>query len=201
MRRLPSSPTAAARLYYVVGASGAGKDALLRYARERCGGSARVVFAHRYITRPAGAGGENHVALSAAEFAARRALGCFALTWEAHGLAYGIGREVQLWLEQGIDVVVNGSRAALGAAQAAFPSLVAVVVEASPPVIEERLASRGREAGAAAAARLVRGRELGPLADGPGLVRIRNDGPLEVAGEALRGLLESGPAGVQALPR
>jgi ribose 1,5-bisphosphokinase len=45
-----------ARLFYVIGASGAGKDTLLRYARVRVGGSGGVVFAHRYITRPAAAG-------------------------------------------------------------------------------------------------------------------------------------------------
>ena len=78
------------RLIAVMGPSGAGKDALIAYARAKSD-PAQVIVAHRYITRPAGAGGENHVALSAAEFAARRAAGLFALAWESHGLAYGVG--------------------------------------------------------------------------------------------------------------
>ena len=56
-------------LFYVVGASGAGKDSLLAYARAALGGGTPVFFAHRYITRPAEAGGENHVALSKAAMA------------------------------------------------------------------------------------------------------------------------------------
>ncbi len=54
------------RLFYVVGASGAGKDSLIEYARNALGSRDAVVFAHRYITRPPTARGENHVALSAA---------------------------------------------------------------------------------------------------------------------------------------
>ncbi len=49
-----------ARLIYVMGASGSGKDSLMRYAREKLAKHSNIVFAHRYITRPADAGGENH---------------------------------------------------------------------------------------------------------------------------------------------
>lgn len=179
-----------ARIFYVMGASGVGKDALLGYARARAAGGGRVVFAHRYITRPANAGGENHVALSAAEFADRLSRGCFAVWWEAHGLRYGVGREVLHWSEQGLDVVVNGSRAALAAARRALPGLVPVLVEASEAAVRRRLAARGRETAAAIEARLSRAR----LAIGdhePGVVRIRNEGALELAGERLVALLRA----------
>ena len=46
-----------ARLFYLVGASGSGKDSLLGYARGKLAGAPDVLFAHRYITRPADAGG------------------------------------------------------------------------------------------------------------------------------------------------
>jgi ribose 1,5-bisphosphokinase len=178
-----------ARTFYVIGASGVGKDALLRYARARTAGHGRVVFAHRYITRPADAGGENHVALSPAEFADRRACGCFALCWEAHGLHYGVGREVLLWWAQGLDVVINGSRAALAAAREALPALVPVIVEASEAVVRRRLALRGRESAAGIDARFSRARLAVP--DEPRVVRIRNDGALEDAGERLVALLQA----------
>lgn len=94
-----------------MGPSGAGKDSLLGYARERLAGQP-LVFAHRHITRPATAGSENHVALSEAEFALREAHGRFAPSWRRNGLAYGLGCEVTDWLAAGLVVVVNGSRAA-----------------------------------------------------------------------------------------
>ena len=65
-------------LVYVMGPSGAGKDSVMGRARALLPADAPVVFAHRYITRPAETGGENHVALSAAEFALRRTHGLFA---------------------------------------------------------------------------------------------------------------------------
>ena len=62
-------------LVYVMGPSGAGKDSVLGRARVLLPPKAPVVFAHRYITRPADIGGENHVAVTRAEFAMRRAYG------------------------------------------------------------------------------------------------------------------------------
>ena len=47
------------------------------------------------LTRPAEAGGENHVALSKPEFAQMHALDLFALSWESHGHCYGLGREIE----------------------------------------------------------------------------------------------------------
>ena len=100
-------------LFYVVGASGSGKDSLMRYGRQRLAGDSNVIFAHRYITRPVELHGENHVALTDSEFDARLAAGFFAMNWSSHGLRYGIGREINLWLAKGCNVVMNGSRAYL----------------------------------------------------------------------------------------
>jgi len=177
----------AGRIYYIMGASGAGKDSLLDYARERLAANGHVIFAHRYITRPADAGGENHVALSPAEFTSRCRLGCFALDWQAHGLSYGIGAEIDLWLQSGVNVVINGSREHYVATLATYPDLVGVLIEVSPPELAVRLARREREAGAALDARLQRA--CLSVTEHPGLVRIGNDGPLEVAGERLVALL------------
>lgn len=76
-------------LFYVVGASGSGKDSLLRYGRERLAGDPGVVFAHRYITRPVELHGENHVALAEPEFDARLKAGLFAMHWDSHGCVTG----------------------------------------------------------------------------------------------------------------
>jgi ribose 1,5-bisphosphokinase len=180
-------------LFYVVGASGAGKDSLMTYARARLGGRAPVFFAHRYITRPAEAGGENHVALNKAEFAQMKALGLFALSWESHGFCYGLGREIELWLDAGANVVMNGSRAFLPVAEQRFPGLAVVLIEVSAAVLRARLEARGRESPEEIAARLARAAEFTVIH--PSLVTIRNNGSLAEAGDQLVAVLrETRPA-------
>lgn len=171
------------RLIYLVGPSGSGKDSLLGYARQRLAGEEGVVFSHRYITRPADAGGENHVALTPAEFAARLRAGLFALAWESHGNAYGVGIEIESWLARGISVVVNGSREYLPEARRRFPDLLPVRVEVSHRTLEARLRSRGREDEAAIARRLARHVDT-PSTPASGFA-IGNDGPLSEGGDAL----------------
>lgn len=172
-----------ARLIYVVGPSGSGKDSLLRYARERLAEEPGVVFAHRYITRAADAGGENHVALTHAEFATRKHNGLFALAWESHGQAYGVGIEINQWLARGATVVVNGSRGYLDETRQRFPELLAVTIDAPAEVLRERLLARGREDRSAVERRLERHRAMQAQSH-EGHVII-NDGPLDRAGQAL----------------
>ncbi|TDR82981.1 phosphonate metabolism protein/1,5-bisphosphokinase (PRPP-forming) PhnN [Paludibacterium purpuratum] len=178
------------RLWYVIGPSGAGKDSLLAYARERLSGQARLVFAHRYITRPADAGGENHIALSEQEFQCRERHGCFALCWRRHALCYALGGEVETWLAQGLDVVVNGSRSTLAAAAAHFPTLTPLWVLASPAILSARLRARGRETPAAIERRL---REAAGFVPPCGSLVVQNDGSLVEGGEALVALLQRPP--------
>jgi ribose 1,5-bisphosphokinase len=141
------------RLFAVVGPSGAGKDTLLAAAA-----AARpdLVVVRRVITRPEAAGGEPFEGVSEAEFAARAGRGAFALTWDAHGLRYGIPATIDAALASGRDVAFNGSRAVLEQAAARYPGLVVVLVTAPVPVLARRLAARGREDAAAIAARLAR---------------------------------------------
>jgi ribose 1,5-bisphosphokinase len=175
------------RLIYVMGPSGAGKDALLQFARERMEGEP-VVFAHRYITRPSG-NGEVHVALSVEEFAARSLLGLFALEWSSHSLRYGIGIELDSWLARGCAVVVNGSRQYLHHALARYPGAEVVHVSAAPHILAARLGARARESAEQVAARLAR---RAPFAVPAGVrcTTIDNSGALEEAGHALIAVLK-----------
>ncbi|KUM04702.1 phosphonate metabolism protein/1,5-bisphosphokinase (PRPP-forming) PhnN [Chromobacterium subtsugae] len=175
-------------LWYVIGPSGAGKDSLLAYVRQRVPADGGLMFAHRYITRPADAGGENHVALSPEEFDQRERAGCFALAWRRNGLAYGLGAEVGLWLAQGLDVVVNGSRSSLPLAVRRFPGLRPLWITASPEVLAARLRARGREGEEAIARRLAEAASFVPPA---GCAVLVNDGALELAGETLLGWLRA----------
>ena len=176
-----------ARLIYLMGPSGSGKDSLLAHARARLAAEAGVVFAHRYITRPADAGGENHVALTREEFVTRRQARLFALHWESHGLCYGIGLELNLWLAKGSTVVVNGSRGHLREASARYPELLPVAVAVNPQTLQRRLLARGREDAEGIARRLQR-----QAAEPPGngaWQTIDNNGPLAQGGEALVALI------------
>ncbi len=82
-----------ASLFYLIGASGSGKDSLMDYARQRLQ-NRPLLFAHRYITRPSDFNGENHIALSEEEFFQRLHSGLFAMHWHSHGYHYGIGIEI-----------------------------------------------------------------------------------------------------------
>ena len=180
-----------AQLIYIVGASGVGKDSLMHYARQQLNGSIPMVFAHRYITRSATEGSENHIVLTVEEFSNRKAGGLFALDWESHGLYYGIGIEIDVWMEKGFHVVVNGSRQYLPVAKERYPDMIPIVIEADPEIIRKRLESRGREKGEEIEKRIKRQ----PSLDIEGLIRISNNGLLDQGGEELISVLRSFPTG------
>ena len=79
------------RLIWLMGPSGSGKDSLLSALRQR--EHPQLLVAHRYITRAANAGSENHIALSEPEFFTRAGQNLLALSWHANGYYYGIGIE------------------------------------------------------------------------------------------------------------
>ncbi len=180
-----------APLVYVMGPSGAGKDSVLDRARTMLSVDAPIAFAHRYITRPADSGGENHVSLSRAEFALRRAHGLFAFHWQAHGNDYGIGREIEAWRGAGLTVVVSGSREhyekMAGSDAGNDSGLHPVLITAALDKLRARLSARGRETSAAAANRLARS-DAYAVTDAR-LVTIVNDGTLDAAAEAFVRLL------------
>jgi ribose 1,5-bisphosphokinase len=177
------------RLVYVMGPSGAGKDAVLGFARGRLDGRQPVVFAHRYATRPPGPGHPNEVSLGAGEFALRADRGLFRFDWAAWNVRYGVGAEVDDWAAHGLVVVVSGSREHFVAAGCRHPGVLPVLITASPAVRARRLRARGREDAAAIAERLRRGAAFAPAH--PALVTIDNDGPLEEAATAFVALVGS----------
>lgn len=182
-------PARPGQLFYVVGPSGAGKDTILADARAKLAGRVFVALAHRYITRPADGGNENHIALSSAEFALRDRAGLFAMQWDSNGHRYGIGLEIHQWLDAGVSVLVNGSRGYLSEALRFFPDLRLVLITASVATLHQRLAARGREDQAAIAARLERALAFGDLARDPEL-QIVNDGSTDEAGDQLVSFIE-----------
>lgn len=162
-------------LVAVVGPSGAGKDTLMAGARARLAGDARFLFVQRSITRPAGAGGEDHAPVTREEFERARAAGAFALWWEAHGLLYGIPRAVEAAMDAGRVAVANLSRGVLDHAAARY-ALRVLEITAPPELLAARLTARGREGAADRAARAARAMTLPP---GVAVTTILNAGTVE----------------------
>lgn len=166
------------RLFVVLGPSGAGKDTLIAGAA-----AARpdLVWARRVITRPEAAGGEPFESATRGAFERRRRAGEFAVWWEAHGLLYGVPITIRAALDEGRDVVFNGSRGALGQARLVFPRLQAILVTAPKRVLAARLAARGREDSASIEARMARAAWPAPK----GARVVRNGGSVETGVAAL----------------
>ncbi|MFJ5287238.1 phosphonate metabolism protein/1,5-bisphosphokinase (PRPP-forming) PhnN [Pseudomonas sp. NPDC088429] len=132
------------KLIYLMGPSGSGKDSLIEAAREPLL-AMNCEIIRRVITRSAESVGEDAVGVTPEEFERRQQAGDFALAWHANGLAYGIPVEMDRWLKEGRNVLVNGSRANLRQAQELYPTLVPVLLTVRDEVLRERLLKRGRE--------------------------------------------------------
>jgi len=171
------------QLYYLIGASGVGKDSLLNYVRPLLSDSS-VLIGHRYITRPVELTGENHVSLSESEFLNREKRGCFLFSWQSHDLYYGIGKEVAAWLDLGLNVVINGSRGYLSEATRIWPGIKPVLITVSLDKLRARLETRGRENAEQIQERLERAASFDQLSH-PNLLTVNNDQDLAVAGEKL----------------
>ncbi len=167
-------------LFLVVGPSGVGKDTLIDAARRHLADDPDFLFPRRVITRPADAGGEDHIAMDEAAFRAAEAEGAFLASWHAHGLCYGIGRDVLDALAEGRNVVVNASRHSIRTFEERAGPAVVLSVTAPPAVVRARLEARGREDAADVAARLAR---QVPLDGAETIIEIANDGDLALGVE------------------
>ncbi|HAH9888588.1 TPA: ribose 1,5-bisphosphokinase [Escherichia coli] len=172
------------KLIWLMGPSGSGKDSLLAELRLR--EQTQLLVAHRYITRDASAGSENHIALSEQEFFTRAGQNLLALSWHANGLYYDVGVEIDLWLHAGFDVLVNGSRAHLPQARARYQSaLLPVCLQVSPEILRQRLENRGRENASEINARLARAARYTPQ----DCHTLNNDGSLRQSVDTLLTLI------------
>ncbi|MGV6804730.1 MAG: phosphonate metabolism protein/1,5-bisphosphokinase (PRPP-forming) PhnN [Ruegeria sp.] len=158
----------------VVGPSGVGKDSVIQGLLEREPGFQRV---KRVITRPDGEDGEEFRRVSAAAFFELVKNDAFALHWTAHGLQYGIPREISDQRRSAEMVLVNLSRAVLERAKATFGNLIVISLTADARELERRLSARGRESSIEQIRRL--GRVGTPISKGlDQLIEVDNSGPL-----------------------
>jgi len=183
-------PATRGRLVLVVGPSGAGKDSLIAWCRERLARDAPVVFPRRVITRAMTDASEDHAAVSETDYAAMAANGAFAFHWRAHGLGYGIPASIATDLAEGRSVVVNVSRAVLDEARRRFPPIAIVAVTVPAEVLAVRLRRRNREASDDIAGRLARAGAY--EVTGPDVVALDNSGSIDAAGERLAAIITTG---------
>lgn len=179
----------------VVGASGVGKDTILAGAAAALRNDEAIVFVRRSITRPPHAS-EPFDDMTPEEFARARGSGAFTMTWEAHGLSYGIPISAEREIAAGRTIVVNASRSIIPQARGRFERLCVVLIECETAIRAERMAARRRESASEIAARLSRTVEdFAPCASD---VVIDNSGAPEIATAKLCALLREFKARPQA---
>jgi ribose 1,5-bisphosphokinase len=184
--RMPIGP---GRLVVVAGPSGAGKDSLLRFARNVLRADPNIVFPRRIITREPSAD-EDHESLSDADFAAAVAAGGFAFWWAAHGLNYAVNATLDDDIRAGKTVVCNVSRAVISELRYRYANVRVVLVTAPAEVLAARLAARGRVTDGVLGARLTR--SAPPQSDLAPDAVIENVDDLQDGGEMLIAAI-SGP--------
>ncbi|MEM0900832.1 MAG: phosphonate metabolism protein/1,5-bisphosphokinase (PRPP-forming) PhnN [Pseudomonadota bacterium] len=167
-------------LIAIVGPSGSGKDSLIRWLQENNDADFPLRFVRRYITREDVDGHEDSIAVTHDDFDKLKKDGELAVSWEAHGLKYGLPRSSLDDVIAGHLVVVNGSRQALLVISEAFPNMLVINLQVERSELVRRLSERGRENPAEVAKRL--GRSDIRISDQFDCVTIDNSGPLDHTG-------------------
>jgi ribose 1,5-bisphosphokinase len=170
---------------FVCGPSGAGKDSVIAWARERLAQRGDIVFARRMITRPPQQGSD-HEPVSTSHFERLADAGALAWHWEAHGFRYGVSARYASQVQHGRIVVVNGSREhALSLPHAAH--IMCVLIAASEDTLASRVRQRGRDSPEALAERQRRDAQLAGF---PADMKFLNDANLADAAARFQGWLE-----------
>lgn len=167
------------RLYYVMGTSGRDKDMLINFVKQKLNSSHPTIFAHRYVTKRSETPTENHIVLTPRDFKMRERKQLFSLHWEADGNFYGIGKEINYWMYQGFNVVVNGSREYLPEAIRRYKQLRPILIESNSDFSLHGLNANNIPKDKRAI------KENAMNLHEHALIRISHDGPLEKAGKEL----------------
>jgi ribose 1,5-bisphosphokinase len=180
------------RLIYVMGPSGAGKDSLLDWLRQRIKPESSIHFARRTIDRKVHPLGEQHESVDADGFESLRQDGSFAMHWLANGQRYGVRHQQLEPLKKNQWVLVNGSRAYLMHALGQFKGMNVLHISASEHILRARLLARRRESLEAIEDRVIRAVsfEIPPECQ---VIHLLNDTTLEDAGRQMMQALANLP--------
>ncbi len=177
------------RIYYLMGASGAGKDSLIKYVKDNLKDRKSYHFARRYVTRTPP--GENDIEVDQKTFRQLLDSCNLVLHWQRHGINYGFGKEMEKALAEGKRVIINGSRGHYSIAKAAYPDLIGILIKANPQILEQRLHRRKRESASEISARMAEADKFQQLEkEGMDIHIIDNSAKLHIAGNQLLAILK-----------
>ncbi|NHC61055.1 phosphonate metabolism protein/1,5-bisphosphokinase (PRPP-forming) PhnN [Paenalcaligenes suwonensis] len=146
------------KLVYMVGPSGSGKDSVLGALAADL--PPDWIIMKRTVTREESPANVYAESLSHEVFRQQQRQGAFALSWEAHGLLYGIRSELDAHLQAGKLVLVNGSREHWEQVKQQYAQAALVWLTVAPELLLQRLQQRGRESVDAISLRVQRNQQI-----------------------------------------
>ena len=167
------------KIVLIVGASGVGKDTLLRGVKAKVGAN----FLKRYITREPD-NNESNYYLDVDAFIALKEKSYFISSWEAHGNHYGIAKE---HIHEGLNII-SISRSAIKDFEKTFDEVITINITVSKELLRQRLQNRGRESKEEIEKRIQRSY---PKIECQNLIEFDNSLSLEESIEKFVKLLES----------
>lgn len=124
------------KIVLIVGASGVGKDTLLRSIKDKI----KANFLKRYITRIPD-NNESNYYIDEKAFLALKDKDYFISSWEAHGNYYGIAKE---HIKDGINII-SISRGAVEDFEKVYDEVLTINITLPKEIMIKRLHERGRE--------------------------------------------------------
>ncbi len=137
------------KIILIVGASGVGKDTLLRFAKKKL--KKEMNFVRRYITRKPDKNEKNFFVDSSA-FKILQDNNFFISSWSAHGNLYGIAKNS---IKDGVNVI-SVSRKEIEHFEKIYDDVCTINITVPKKVLEARLVTRGRETAEEIEQRLLR---------------------------------------------
>ena len=126
------------KIILIVGASGVGKDTLIKYARKKM--KKDINFVKRYITRKPDKNEKNFFIDSSA-FKILEDNDFFVSSWTAHNNLYGIAKSS---IKDGVNVI-SVSREKIECFENIYDDVCTINITVPKKILEARLISRGRE--------------------------------------------------------
>jgi ribose 1,5-bisphosphokinase len=178
-----------ARLLYVVGPSGAGKDSLIQRLKAVSLENGSIYFVSRFVDRSSHESTPQDIYMSCADFQKALDNKELAMHWRANQHQYGISHAEMAQSKLHPISVINGSRGYVAQLIKEYPSVEVIHITASEAVIKDRLIARKREDSLQIDQRLERSKGLEGMSQ---LFNkeIRNDSSLEAAFYQLLGYIK-----------
>lgn len=164
----------------IVGASGVGKDSLMKEARVKF---ANFNFVKRYITRKPDENEDNFF-INQSKFDELKSKNFFISHWEAHGYNYAIAKEN---IKNGVNFI-SISRNAIADFERLYQNVHTIHIKVSDCELEKRLKKRARENSDEIAKRLKRSKQS---VKAKNLIEFENKSPLNKSKESFIALINT----------